>query len=313
MISASRPPDTAICAVLVAADADDLYILTARRQRAAIPVLPVTGFDPARGISLERCLRDWAAIHTTAKVTAIHMTGARVLAGQVQICLVGLVENRLAFTPRGGRWYPASALFPWEDWRNGEPEGLRATLRPALAQWSAAPTKKGEGPRHPRVDSLFTSKGKNWRSDAAQARYELLYDAGLVPEALRDRSGAAIMVKQSHARAFGQIMHASDRHIVAQSLDWIRQGTQRGDVLPHLLTSPFSLGSLQNTAQAVMGVALHTQNFRRDIVRGNFIQDTGKTGRAHGARPARLWRWVENSAHTGNVDFPLPRQKLNAG
>ncbi|PHS27783.1 MAG: hypothetical protein COA84_03200 [Robiginitomaculum sp.] len=289
-----------ICAVLVAADAHDLSVLTLGRRASGQGYsfsLPAAPFNPERGQSFEDRLRDWASVHTTAQITRIMQIGASTKNGRVRIGLLALVSDRNAFMPRGARWTPIAEVFPWEDWRGGPPDSLTSVLRPALAAGQA---------KH---DALFARQLGHWRPELAAARFEALYGAGLLPEALRDRSGAMILVRERHAAIYGQIMQGDDRKTIAMALSHLRTELGRAPVLSALLPSPFTLGVLQNTVEAIIGLRLHTQNFRRDLARTDLVVKTGKSGRVGNSRPGQLWTWAHpDDAYNALPGMPLPRK-----
>src|SRR5207253_1433407 len=77
-------------------------------------------------------------------------------------------------------------FFPWEDWREGKP-ALLAAIEAALARWAAETAGDPERRlREERLGLAFGLSGAAWNEELVLERYELLYEAGLVAEALRD-------------------------------------------------------------------------------------------------------------------------------
>ncbi|MDB5444944.1 MAG: hypothetical protein JWQ97_261, partial [Phenylobacterium sp.] len=74
-------------------------------------------------------------------------------------------------------WQPWSRFFPWEDWREGRPAAL-TVIEEALRRWA-----DGGPQRLARVRLLFALDGAPWNEERVLERYELLYEAGLAPEA----------------------------------------------------------------------------------------------------------------------------------
>ncbi len=301
-----------ICAVLAAADPSGLYILTlAGRQKgqgqAQTHALPSAPFDATRGQSFEDRLHDWASVHTTAQIRHILQIGATNRRGRIRIGLLALVSDRNAFMPRGAHWTPIEEIFPWEHWLSGEPSSLSDVLRPALTDWAQG--KGANAPRQARDEMLFAASAKYWEPVQCADRFDVLYQAGLLPEALRDRTGAMVSMRRRHAAIYGQIMQGDDRQTLAQALALLRRETGQSSILPALLPTPFTLGVLQNTVEVVIGLPLHTQNFRRDIVRSGMISKTGKRGRVGHSRPGDLWAWDEQGCGSIAVPgMPLPRR-----
>ena len=78
-------------------------------------------------------------------------------------------------------------ILPWEDWREGRPPVIDKWIRPALQHWITSLSDPGESRRREdRVGISFGFGGARWDPVRVLERYELLYEAGLVPEALRD-------------------------------------------------------------------------------------------------------------------------------
>ncbi len=299
-----------ICAVLVASDPGGLYVMTLlerHRGQSHILSLPVAPFDPARGQSLEDRLRDWASIHTTAQINQIMQIKTGLNANTIRTSLLALVGDRNAFMPKGARWTLMDEIFPWENWQNGEPQSLSQTLRPALEEWSG---ERKEASERQRLDAVFASEPKAWHWALCQQRFACLYQAGLLPEALRDRTGAMVQMKPRHAHVYGQMMADDNRRTLSGALSLLRQQTAYAGALPALLLSPFTLGILQKTVEAIMGISLHTQNFRRDLMRTGLLTATGKRGRVGNSRPASLWQWTAAARLAGaQTHMPLPLRR----
>src|SRR5690606_14113289 len=80
-------------------------------------------------------------------------------------------------------WY---RYFPWEGHRPGLPALIASAIPPAPPRWpSAAPDTAAPQRREQRIAINFGLAGHDWNEDMVLQRYELLYEARLVPEALR--------------------------------------------------------------------------------------------------------------------------------
>jgi hypothetical protein len=53
----------------------------------------------------------------------------------------------------------------------------------------------------------------------------------------------------------------------------------------------FTLLQLQRAVEALAGVRLHKQNFRRLVDKGGLVEGTGRTDQRAGGRPAELFRF----------------------
>ena len=62
-------------------------------------------------------------------------------------------------------------------------------------------------------------------------------------------------------------------------------------VIFELMPPAFTLLELQRTVEALAGVRLHKQNFRRLVEAQGLVEETGETSTETGGRPARLVRF----------------------
>ena len=198
----------------------------------------------------------------------------------------------LALTPAGrdlpsARWTPWPLVFPWEDWRGGRPEALRA-LEPRLRAWAGAREGDAGARRHARAGALFALDGARWNEERVLDRYELLYEAGLVPEAARDRGRAAGHAPTPVAASaeLGAPMTSDHRRILATGLGRLRGKLKYRPVAFELLGASFTLYELQRAVEAVSGLPLHKPNFRRMIERTGLVEGLGQVDRGGGGRPA---------------------------
>jgi len=58
-----------------------------------------------------------------------------------------------------------------------------------------------------------------------------------------------------------------------------------------LLPQRFTLLELQKVVEALSGVRLHKQNFRRLVTRGGLVEGTGERDHNTGGRPAELFEF----------------------
>ena len=147
-------------------------------------------------------------------------------------------------------------------------------------------------PRDRACAACFRRDGAQWDEEFVLERYELLYEAGLVGEALRDgRDG-----RDTHTgitAQLGTMLQLDHRRILATALGRLRAKLKYRPVLFDLMAEEFTLRQLQDTTEQVMGVELHTQNFRRLVEKSKFVIPTGRTVKARG-RPAEIFRFRHN-------------------
>ena len=114
--------------------------------------------------------------------------------GYLALTRIG-AETSEALSRAGASWRRWYDFFPWEDWRGGRPALLDDAILPALRRWARdrsgddRPSRRSAGASASASPSA--SRMRRWDEERVLDRYELLYSAGLVPEATRDgRPGA---------------------------------------------------------------------------------------------------------------------------
>jgi len=73
----------------------------------------------------------------------------------------------------------------------------------------------------------------------------------------------------------------------------------------------FTLSALQRAVEAIAGVALHKQNFRRAVERSGMVEGLGRIDPGTGGRPAELFRFRRERLATrpaGGLSLPLLRE-----
>ena len=133
-------------------------------------------------------------------------------------------------------------------------------------------------------------------------RYELLFEAGLLPEALRDAQPPVSKVRL----APGQPMALDHRRILATAIGRLRGKIKYRPVIFELMPASFTLLDLQRTVEALSGVRLHKQNFRRLVEMQGLVEETGEVATETGGRPARLVRFRREVL----VERPAPGVRL---
>ena len=192
-------------------------------------------------------------------------------------------------------WVPFHRFFPWEDFLNGERNPEVEALRPLLDRWAAG---DDASLRRRRVETLFPLAFDHWNEERVLDRYELLYDAGLVAEA-----GA-----RAEAAVAGVAMALDHRRILATGLSRLRGKLKYRPVIFELMPETFTLLELQRTLEALSGLRLHKQNFRRALERTRFVEPLGEMREDTGGRPAALYGYDRDQFRfSPSLGLSLPR------
>ena len=283
-------------AVIVAVTDNEPRILTLResRRKEALPGLPSGALDIAHDRTLDRGLRRWVRDQAGIDVGYVEQLytfgdrfrhpserggGPRVLS----IAYLALVREEQPST--GAAWWPWYRFLPWEDHRDGEAGVVAAVIAPALKTWVAeAESAADRRRRAERAGVAFGLDETPWDPVRVLDRYELLYQLGLIDEARRGDGDASSPVLP------GDPMVLDHRRIAAAALSRLRGKLSYRPVVFELLPETFTLLTLQKLVEALNGVPLHKQNFRRLVERGGLVEGTGRRSRS-GGRPAELYRF----------------------
>jgi hypothetical protein len=84
-------------------------------------------------------------------------------------------------------------------------------------------------------------------------------------------------------------MALDHRRILATALGRLRGKLKYRPVIFELLQPTFTLLQLQRVVEALAGVRLHKQNFRRLVETGGLVEGTGRQDAQTGGRPAELF------------------------
>jgi hypothetical protein len=277
--------------------------------------IPFGPFDPSSDRTLELGLRRWVREQTGMELGYVEQLytfgdrnrdpaecegGPRV----ISVAYLALVREGKPSGTAGADWREWYLFFPWEDWREGRPEVIEKTIAPALNRWvHAAPDNRIGQERRERCDINFGLKGAPWVPERVLERYELIYEVDLAVEASRDRdprisSRVASLGKSESlpqwTQCMGQPMALDHRRILATALGRLRGKLKYRPVVFELLPSAFTLFQLQRVVEALAGVRLHKQNFRRLLETGRLVEGTAQFDRRTGGRPAELFRFRRN-------------------
>jgi hypothetical protein len=301
--------DLGLNAVIVAVTEEVPRILTVRRSRqsgAAEDALPFGPLEPEKDRTLDLALRRWVREQTGLElgyVEQLYTVGDRLRdpgetrGGPRMVSVAYLALVREVSVRRDARWRDWYEFFPWEDWRAGRPAAIDRFVAPALDAWVAsAPDPLLRKERRQRADIVFGLGGVGWDGERVLERYELLYEAYLVPEAWRDRDetgGAAEERRpappEKQELLPGRPMARDHRRILATALGRLRGKIKYRPVVFELLPPTFTLLQLQRVVEALAGVRLHKQNFRRLVENAGLVEGTGRQDAQTGGRPAELF------------------------
>ena len=267
--------------MLVAVTNGEPRVLTTEDARA----LPAGPFELSHR-SLQAGLRAWVEaqthhplgyveqLYTFADGDRSDESGARVMS-----------VSYLGLTREAGE--TGVAQVGWQDWyryflKTGAPACPRCWTRPSprLAAWCEAGADQGaRARRRQRADITFGLNGAAWNEDMVLQRYELLFEAGLVPEAARRGAvgGEALP---------GEPMRHDHRRILATGIARLRAKIEYRPVVFELMPAQFTLLQLQQAVEALAGRGLHKQNFRRLIEQQDLVEETGDMASGTAGRPA---------------------------
>jgi hypothetical protein len=260
--------------------------------------LPFGPFDPANHRTLESGLRGWVGEQThldLGYVEQLYTFGDRgrhtLKPGEgprvVSVGYLALTRQCSESAAPDASWRDWYGYFPWEDWRKERPAVIDTAIAPALKKFcDTAPDKPAGALRCDRVRLCFGLDGMAWDEEKVLERYELLYEAGLVHEAVRD--GRA---DPARAMPLGMAMSFDHRRILATAIARLRGKMKYRPVVFELMPAEFTLLELQRTVEAITGVRLHKQNFRRLMEDQGLVEGTGKFNAASRGRPAEMFRF----------------------
>jgi len=298
-----------LSAVIIAMREGEGRVLTVRprdtrtERTSTLEGLPFGPFDPDDHRTFELALREFVSRQTRfdlgfveqlytfgdkgrdAPLADVGAGGARVISVGYLALAPAAVDTEAPDTA----WSSWSRYFPWEDWRGGRPALIDQAITPALDRWAG----RSEA-RRSRARLLFALDGSSWNEERVLERYELLYEAGLAPEAGRDRDraqGRAPAEPRALIPALGEPMISDHRRILATGLGRLRGKLKYRPVVFELMAEAFTLSALQRTVEAIAGVALHKQNFRRVVERTGLVEGLGRMDADTGGRPAELFRF----------------------
>lgn len=289
-------------AVILAVTEDEPRILTVRRADG--DALPSGPLDPDRDRTLELALRGWVLGQAGLELGYVEQLytfanryrDPRELEGGprlVSVAYLALVRESAPGGFAGASWAGIYELLPWEDWRAGRPRVIDEAIAPALESWIAAVDERaGRRSRRERADIAFGLRGAHWNGERVLDRFELLYEVGLVEESAREaKRGSAAAKKRGDGFFLGRAFALDHRRILASALGRLRGKLRYRPVVFELMPPSFTLLQLQRVVEALAGLRLHKQNFRRVLEKGGLVEGTGRRLADTGGRPAELFRF----------------------
>ncbi len=293
-------------------------VLVVRRSQDIADSLPFGPFEPLHHRTLESGLRSWVEEQTLLGLgyaEQLYTFGDRgrhlVTPGEgprvVSVGYLALTRAGAELKAPDTHWRDWYQYFPWEDWRREKPAVIDSTIAPALKKFAkAADATDLAEERRARIRICFGLEGLPWDEEKTLERYELLYEAGLVEEARRD--GRKIAADGLPDPALGVSMMFDHRRILATAIARLRGKMKYRPVVFELMAPAFTMLELQRTVEAISGVRLHKQNFRRLIENQGLVERTGKFTRTARGRPAELFRFRREVLR----ERPAPGVRLRA-
>lgn len=298
-------PVISLIAVIVAVTEGRPRVLLVDRDGIGLPNGP---FDAAHHDTLESGLRQWVEEQTGLDlfyVEQLYTFGnryrdpAEIRGGPrvVSVAYIALTHEDDVDTP-SAQWHDWYGYFPWEDWRNGKPNIIDDHIEPALRRWASS--ARSASVRKERLDRANVTfgllPGASMDAVLSLERFELLYDARLVAEALRDDAAAAgdIDVEDSRtlaAEGMGTALASDHRRVLATALGRLRGKLAYRPLVFELMPGEFTLLQLQRVVEALSGAKLHKQNFRRLVSSADLVEAVGRTSKVGKGRPAELYRF----------------------
>ena len=278
-----------LTAVLVAVTDEEPRVLTIKGGKA----LPSGPFSSDHS-TLQTGLRSWVESQTHHPLGYLEQLYTfadrdRMQGGAqgrlISISYLGLIREAAVSGEQGPRWHGWYRYFPWEDWRDGPSKLVARPILSRLRQWAAEASDAAmRRERTHRVEATFPGSERYWNEDLVLQRYELLYEAGLVPEASRRRPVVDPVPP-------GERMAFDHRRILATGIARLRAKIKYRPIVFELMPPSFTLLQLQRAVEALAGRRLHKQNFRRLIDQQGLVEETGEMSTESGGRPAKLFRF----------------------
>ena len=171
-------------------------------------------------------------------------------------------------------------------------------------------------------------ENREWVAEHVLLRYEMLYEAGLIAEAptyppsylsnfqsgnarsVNSQSNKAFKLSDNWSQFIGSPMYYDHRRVIATAISRLRAKIEYRPLIFGLMPDVFTLSQLQQSVEALSGVPLHKQNFRRLLESQNLVLETGQSSSAQRGRPAKLYRFRHDiELQSLLMDSKLPKRK----
>lgn len=328
---------TEVVAVLVAITDHIARVLTVDQGK----LLPNGPLMPLHR-SLQAGVRQWVEEQTQQPLGYLEQlytfvdTNRRNIDGHalVYVSYLGLVqETQTQALQSKALWRDWYDYFPWENHLDGMPSIIMDFIVPVLLEWAnTAEDSIVQQRRRQRIglcwglseaflasgqlpDSQSVSEQDNesreWIAEHVLLRYEMLYEAGLIPEAPNyPPNHQAVVLPEDWSQRIGVPMYYDHRRVIATAISRLRAKIEYRPLIFGLMPDVFTLSQLQQSVEALSGVRLHKQNFRRLLDSQNLVMETGESSSAQRGRPAKLYRFRHDiELQSLLMDSKLPKRK----
>ncbi len=301
---------TEVVAVLVAITDHTARVLTVDQGK----LLPNGPLMPLHR-SLQAGVRQWVEEQTQQPMGYLEQlytfvdTNRRNIDGHalVYVSYLGLVqETQTAQLQTAASWHDWYEYFPWENHLSGRPEVITELIVPALLTWAdSAESATVKQRRQQRIGLCWGVDTNDWVTEHALLRYEMLYEAELIPEAPNYQPDTL-----GQAKLLGLPMYYDHRRVIVTAISRLRAKIEYRPLIFGLMSEVFTLSQLQKSIEALSGVPLHKQNFRRLLDSQNLVVPTGESSTAQRGRPAKLYRFAHDiELQSLLMDSKLPKRK----
>ena len=339
---------TEVVAVLVAITEHTARVLTVDQGK----LLPNGPLMPLHR-SLQAGVRQWVEEQTQQPLGYLEQlytfvdTNRRNVDGHalVYVSYLGLVqETQTQQLQSQALWRDWYDYFPWENHLEGRPSIIMDFIVPALLVW-ANDTKDAIVQQRRRqriglcwglseaflagndfgncenkdagIDKAIDNNhgSREWVAEHVLLRYEMLYEAGLIPEAPTyppsySASAQTRPLPENWSQLIGVPMYYDHRRVIATAISRLRAKIEYRPLIFGLMPDVFTLSQLQQSVEALSGVRLHKQNFRRLLDSQNLVMETGQSSSAQRGRPAKLYRFRHDiELQSLLMDSKLPKRK----
>lgn len=328
---------TEVVAVLVAITDHIARVLTVDQGK----LLPNGPLMPLHR-SLQAGVRQWVEEQTQQPLGYLEQlytfvdTNRRNIDGHalVYVSYLGLVqETQTQALQSKALWRDWYDYFPWENHLDGMPSIIMDFIVPALLEWAnTANDSIVQQRRRQRIglcwglDEAFLASGqlpdsqsvseqdnesREWIAEHVLLRYEMLYEAGLIPEAPNyPPNYQVVALPEDWSQRIGVPMYYDHRRVIATAISRLRAKIEYRPLIFGLMPDVFTLSQLQQSVEALSGVRLHKQNFRRLLDSQNLVMETGESSSAQRGRPAKLYRFRHDiELQSLLMDSKLPKRK----